>query len=83
MSIGNRINLDDRLAVDNLQSILVQTVRPLRFSQGIQSVCLPEAADGTDEGMSPCVSTGWGLMKDEAKDKDRSALQQVINRQCQ
>jgi len=61
----------------NFDIALVKTVRPLRFSKGIQPVCLPEAADGTDEGMSPCVSTGWGLMKDEEKDKDRSALQQV------
>jgi len=56
---------------------LVKTVRPLRFSKGIQPVCLPEADDGSDEKMAPCVSTGWGLMMDEEKDKDRTALQQV------
>merc|ERR1712168_1652457 len=61
----------------NTDIALVKTVRPLRFSKGIQRVCLPEADDGSDEKMSPCVSTGWGLMKDEEKDKDRAALQQV------
>ena len=59
-----------------------QTVRPLRFSKGIQRICLPEADDGSDEKMSPCVSTGWGLMKDEEKDKDRAALQQVSFFEC-
>merc|ERR1711970_1469395 len=61
----------------NTDIALVKTVRPLRLSRGIQPVCLPEADDEEDITLSPCVSTGWGLMKDEQKDKDRSALQQV------
>ena len=62
--------------MDNNDIALIELTEPLRFSDRIQPICLPDAQACLPEG-TKCAATGWGVTDKTGISPPPNALNEV------